>query len=68
MTLKQLHVLGFDNSTKSGRHLRVGCSQCEALVINGTPTHETGCPHAMHECAGCNEVIPIRQRYCATCG
>jgi hypothetical protein len=68
MTLEQLRLFGFDDSTKSGRHLRVACSQCEALVINGVPTHETGCPHAMHECAGCNEVIPLRQRYCATCG
>jgi hypothetical protein len=25
---------------------RVRCSQCEALVINGVATHETGCPNA----------------------
>lgn len=24
---------------------RVGCSQCAALVINGVPCHETGCPN-----------------------
>ena len=23
----------------------VGCSQCEALVINGIATHEQRCPH-----------------------
>jgi len=23
-----------------------GCDQCEVLVINGTATHETGCPNS----------------------
>jgi hypothetical protein len=26
--------------------LRVKCTDCEALVINGLPCHETGCPAA----------------------
>jgi hypothetical protein len=30
--------------------VRVGCSQCEALVINGVACHETGCPHIVTEC------------------
>lgn len=25
---------------------RVWCNQCEALAINGTPCHETGCPNS----------------------
>ena len=27
----------------------VRCSQCEALVINGTATHERGCPNAQRK-------------------
>ena len=38
---KRLKALGFDLSTKS----RVKCSQCEVLVIYGTPCHEHGCPN-----------------------
>lgn len=63
---KFLVAMGFDLS----QHIpftnqwRVKCSQCQALAINGTPTHETGCPNAMHECRGCNAIIPMNQRYC----
>jgi len=62
-------VLGFDLSkpVPFSREIKVRCSQCEALVINETPCHETGCPHATHECAGCNERVPVRQRWCADC-
>lgn len=70
MKLETLHALGFDASAHTfGRKnlLSVACSQCDALVINGTPTHEHGCPHAMHECNGCNELIPMNQRYCESC-
>jgi hypothetical protein len=45
----------------------VRCTGCEALVINGTPTHEHGCPNAVHECKGCNALIPMNQRYCEEC-
>lgn len=44
--LDQLHALGFDDSYKSREGgVRVRCSQCDALVINRTPTHERGCPN-----------------------
>lgn len=45
---------GFDSSYRlerddSGRFtagaVRVKCSQCDALVINGLACHETGCPN-----------------------
>ena len=38
---------GFDRSyvDRDSGNVRVGCSQCEALVISGYPTHETGCPN-----------------------
>lgn len=69
MNLKQLKLLGFDNSrhVPFTKEYRVWCSQCRSLVINGYPTHEKGCPNAMHECRGCNEIIPMNQKYCETC-
>jgi len=42
---------GFDESyykresSTGGGYWRVGCSQCQALCINGFATHETGCPN-----------------------
>lgn len=44
-TIAQLKKQGFDESTRDGKYNRVKCSQCEALVIMGTPTHERGCPN-----------------------
>lgn len=67
-TLDTLTALGFDRSARFGeRRYAVGCSQCEALVINGVPTHESGCPHATRECRGCNNRIPARQTWCEDC-
>lgn len=46
--ISRLRSGGFDRSRTSPdspHHVRVGCSQCEALVINGHPCHETGCPN-----------------------
>lgn len=69
MNLQRLRALGFAES----RHIpftrmyHMRCAACEALVINGVPTHERGCLEATHECAGCNELIPTRQRYCEQC-
>lgn len=62
-------TLGFDLATHipGTRQYRIGCSHCAALTINGTPTHERGCPSATHECNGCNARIPVRQRYCEDC-
>lgn len=57
----------FDKSTKTGRYINIGCSQCAALVINNIPAHEHGCPNQMHECRGCDALIPARQRYCEDC-
>jgi hypothetical protein len=46
-TLPDLIMQGFDLSrpNPSDNTIRVRCSQCEALVINGVPSHETGCPN-----------------------
>lgn len=45
--LASLKARGFDRSRVVAfeRGARVGCSQCEAAVINGVACHETGCPN-----------------------
>ncbi len=68
MNLKKLRALGFDLA----RHIpftkqySVRCSQCVALVINGYPTHETGCPHQPWDCAECGTPT-TRHSYCESC-
>jgi hypothetical protein len=45
-----------DGETLTGDYVvRVRCSQCEAMTINGTPAHEMGCPHIARdaECPYC---------------
>ena len=71
MTLEQAIELGFDLSKsidgeKRGA-FRIRCSQCEVLVINGLPCHETGCPNQTHECKGCDTIVPRGVRYCEDC-
>lgn len=67
--LQSLRQRGFDESSHVPftKQYRVKCSCCEALVINGVPCHERGCPNAAHECRGCNELIPANRRYCESC-
>jgi rRNA maturation endonuclease Nob1 len=69
MNLQELRVRGFAGSAHIPftKQYRVRCHSCEALVIQSTPCHETGCPEATHECAGCNSIISTRQRWCADC-
>jgi hypothetical protein len=54
----QLHMRGFDLSraTPFVKGVRVRCSQCEALVINGVPCHEHGCPNRPPVCRECGDV------------
>ena len=51
MNLSTLRALGFDRAehVPFTKRYRVRCSQCEALVINGIPTHERGCPNTPRE-------------------
>lgn len=67
--MAQLMADGFDHCrfVGMGSQIRVGCSQCEAVVINGVPCHETGCPHQTFECKGCNVRVSHRGAYCADC-
>ena len=68
ITIGQLEQQGFDASIEvSGGSIRVRCSQCEAMVINGVACHERGCPNETHECFECETLIPKRQRYCEDC-
>lgn len=73
MTLEELIELGFDQSSMSDDdsdylpRIHVKCSQCEALCINGVPTHEHGCPNTMHECLYCDTLISKGQRICESC-
>jgi hypothetical protein len=66
--LDSLRDAGFDESklvpesnpdgTPTGNYVvRVRCSQCEAMTINGTPTHETGCPN-----------VTVTEDTCPNCG
>ena len=44
--LQLLRQQGFDQSEAVfERAWKVKCSQCQALVINGIPAHENGCPN-----------------------
>jgi hypothetical protein len=73
-TLTELFERGFDNSEvdEADGTVRVKCSACEALVINGTPCHETGCTNKAGECFECGAPIPgAGNRYrpiCDDCG
>ncbi|CAB4158831.1 hypothetical protein UFOVP703_34 [uncultured Caudovirales phage] len=60
MTLDELHHLGFDDSEadeESPGYLRLRCSQCVALFINGVPCHERGCRNQGRECRECGAHI-----------
>lgn len=74
MTKKQQAIMddveerGFDRCHPTGRRgVHVGCSQCEALCINGIACHETGCPNQTRACDECGASIPKRQRLCESC-
>lgn len=64
MSLDILRFKGFDESkhVPFTKQYRVKCSACNALVINGTPTHEHGCPNKPSECRECGCMIPAGER------
>ena|SRR3990167_2479766 len=66
--LATLRQQGFDASypVPFTRTYQVRCSCCEALVLNGLASHETGCPHQVYECKGCNTTLSYRG-YCEDC-
>jgi hypothetical protein len=67
MHVEQLIDLGFDKSKHDGAFITVQCSQCVAMVVNGTPLHEKGCPNTKSECTDCGCSIPHNDVYCFDC-
>jgi hypothetical protein len=68
MKLDRLIELGFDRSYDAGKGVnKVKCSQCEVMIINGTPTHESGCHNQTRECEECDARIPKHHRLCESC-
>lgn len=67
--VERLRHAGFDRSEASQIYgmANVKCSQCEALVINGIPAHERGCPNQTFECKGCNNRVKRQNSYCEDC-
>lgn len=44
--IEDLEARGFDRCSElASESIQVRCSQCAALVINGVPCHEAGCPN-----------------------
>lgn len=58
--IASLHAQGFDRSraVPFERAAIVRCGSCEALVINGVPCHEHGCPNIVPECRECGGLDP----------
>ena len=45
-TIEKLRKKGFDKTVRVGRNkYHIACSQCVAVVIQGIPCHEHGCPN-----------------------
>lgn len=65
--LEALLEWGFDKSYIINRGVRVACSQCEAVAINGVGSHEHGCPNKKNECDECGAPIERRYRRCESC-
>jgi len=68
-TLDTLYQRGFDQSCRIGKAIKVRCSQCAALVINGIACHEIGCPNAFpYDCWQCGcELVQRKHQVCASC-
>lgn len=49
--LADLEANGFDRCEIDEEEggVYIGCSQCDALAINGVACHETGCPRVVRE-------------------
>ncbi len=69
MTLEQVENQGFDASELRAGRIIIGCSECQALCINGTPIHEEGCSNDMHECdtIGCDNLVSAKVKICEDC-
>lgn len=61
-----LKARGFDlsHAIPFERGAHVGCSQCQAVSINGHACHERGCPNIVPTCRECGSLDP--ERTCCT--
>jgi hypothetical protein len=62
-TVQRLRDGGFDQSYAIPfQHAwHIGCSECQALAVNGVATHESGCPNRRDpdaRCDHCGDVLP----------
>lgn len=59
---------GFDHNERAKgvypRYQRPRCSQCSALVVQGTAVHESGCPNEPGECKWCGSTTHQRASFC----
>lgn len=57
--LDDLRFMGFDEShnVRFTSGYKVKCSCCSAMVINGVPTHERGCPNQLVKCRECGSMV-----------
>lgn len=67
--LAGLRRRGFDRSchVPFTRYFTIACSQCDAMVICGVPTHEQGCPHIPVACRECGQTYLDRSEAFACC-
>lgn len=67
-TLETLRFKGFDESynVRFTSTYKVKCSCCSAMVINGIPTHERGCPNQLVECPECGSMVKKGEVCCET--
>lgn len=67
--IDNLERRGFDACSPTNQSgVRVRCSQCEALVINGVACHEHGCPNQTYPCVECGCDGATRRRgLCEDC-
>lgn len=65
--IERLELRGFTvTPQKFKKEVAISCDQCQALAINGIPTHETGCPNQRHrvDCfvCGCEFLSKYKHR------
>lgn len=67
--IESLHRRGFDRSMEDEEEggCFASCSQCAAVVINGVPCHEHGCPNDTHPCWECDAPVSKCYRLCESC-
>jgi hypothetical protein len=63
---KNAIAAGFDESYIKDKFVKIKCSQCNALVLQGIACHEDHCPNTKYRCRGCYTWIEY-YGYCQDC-